>query len=58
MELIYITHGNVLNLHYLSAGLSWAVVIGGVYGVFRLGWDVLNLGLKAFEISRGEPPAP
>jgi hypothetical protein len=36
MELVYITHHSILDLHIMSPFLSWAIVIGALYGLARL----------------------
>lgn len=36
MELVYITHGNILNIHAITPLFSWGLVIGAGYGFVRL----------------------
>jgi hypothetical protein len=43
MQLLYTTHNSILHLHGLTPVLSWMIVIGGVYGVFRLIYDAILL---------------
>lgn len=38
MELVFITHGNILTLQYLAPWLSWPIVLGGFYGAARFLW--------------------
>jgi hypothetical protein len=36
VELTFITHGDLLSLHYLHPLYSWVIVLGGVYAFFRV----------------------
>lgn len=41
MHLVFYTR-DILDLSSFGSGLSWAIVIGGVYGCIRLAKDVLS----------------
>lgn len=47
MELIYITHHSILDLHALSSTISWPLVIGAGYGFTSLIRDVVAAVRKA-----------
>lgn len=65
MELLYITHGNILTAQALSPAFTWAILIGAGYGLFQLGRDLIRM---VESLSRSpdppqdgesrEPPAP
>jgi hypothetical protein len=42
MQLIYITHNNLLDIHALASWVSWPLVIGAGYGAVSLVKDVLR----------------
>lgn len=43
MEIIYITHHSILNLHAVPPGLTWALAIGAGYGAVQLVKDALRV---------------
>ena len=40
MELVFINHGNVFDIHYFSTLASVVIVVGGLYGALRLIFDL------------------
>ena len=53
MHIVFYTH-NILDLGSFNSALSWAIVIGGVYGCMRLARDLFAL---ARYIHREPPPS-
>jgi hypothetical protein len=43
MELIFITHHSILNLHVFPPLISWILVIGAVWGAAMLLVDIVKL---------------
>lgn len=43
MELVFIQHGNVFDVHYFATWLSIVILVGAIYGALRLLIDVLRV---------------
>lgn len=56
MELVFISNGQLLHLHYLATWVSILVVVGGVYGAIRLLIDLWRWGRRPYMSGRRPDP--
>lgn len=58
MELVFISHGHLFDLHYLATWFSIVVVVGGVYGALRFIYDLIRGMRRFFGVGESKTPPP